>query len=152
MLVEAVRVVSESVERCRVCEAAGQVGQGLASESLQRVSPSKLINTLKETNHTALRLNRRPQCFHSCLLHPTSWWTWHLGCEQSSICSHPEDVAISCFAALGVYLSSHVIFPHIGVIVHEWCVQKITHTKITLIIKILIWDFSGNIRFGFPWL
>lgn len=55
------RVLGEVVERGGVCEAASQVGKGLAHESLQRVSPSKLINTLKDFNHTALRLNRRRQ-------------------------------------------------------------------------------------------
>lgn len=70
---EAVRVVSESVERCRVCEAASQVWEGLARESLQRVSPSKLINTLKDSNHTTLRLNRCSQSLYSCMLHPISW-------------------------------------------------------------------------------
>lgn len=74
MLVEAVRVVSESVERCRVCEATSKVGEGLSRESLQRVSPSKLINTLKDSNHTTLRLNRRPQSLYICMLHPISWW------------------------------------------------------------------------------
>lgn len=72
MLLEAVRMVSESVER--VCEAASQVGEGLIRKSLQTVSPSELINTSKACNHTGLRLNRRPQFLYSCMLNPTSWW------------------------------------------------------------------------------
>lgn len=66
--------MSESVERCRVCEDASQVGEGLARELLQRVSSSKLINTLKESNHTTLRSNRCSQSIYSCMLHPISWW------------------------------------------------------------------------------
>lgn len=120
MLVKAVRVLSESVERCRVCEAASQVGEGLSRESLQRVSPSKLINTLKDSNHTALRLNRCSQFLYSCMLHPTSRWNFLLftpwGCGTLTFC---------CFRGLSII--SPNIFLHRRNCTERMCTKDNAH-------------------------